>query len=258
MAKSKAVATKQSPGALTNWRDRAKQSISTRKEVNNKLPGGGGLSLSLRGGEMKIGGENQDNPLPMIILASAPIRAYYEKAWKDGSKDSPTCYSFDTLRPHTAVEEPENDVCKSCPNNAFGSARQGTGKACQEGVRLAFITADVLDSPESIPDSPIVTTKLSVLNTKHWKKYTEAFGEDDALWQWVTGLKNQPDGKSQYKVSFARTHMPQDDSIMAEIAGRVDEAEALLVQPFPKPGAEEQAPAKSDRPRKFQKPGAKK
>jgi hypothetical protein len=228
------------PGA---WRERAKQSINTSRQTLNKLPQMGGNFLSFKGGVISVGGNQIANPLPLVLLAHGFERTYYSKAYDPNATESPDCYSFDGERPHEKSAVPQSDTCATCRLAEFGSAANGKGKACREGSRLAFIHADVLaKGPAAVQSATIWQARLSVLNAKTFRSYVEAiFGDEQPTWTKLTTLENRPDPKSQYAVSFVASVIDsENDELFDAIAARVDEAERLMVMPYPE---FEEAPA---------------
>lgn len=255
MAKAKSkpasdvVVHQQKAGAVTNWRDRVKTSVQDRKAVNDKLPGGGGNFMSFRGGAITVGNVPQPNPSTVIVLASAFDRAYYEGDYQPGSPASPDCYSFDGVKPHEKSADPQSTTCANCPKNQFKSARNGNGKACKEGVKFAMLHADALKG--DIAESPLVMGRLSVLNTRTWRDYANGFGDDEALWMYLTKITNQTDPKTQYRVSFERSLLPNDDNLMNALASREIEAKNALLTPYPDFESEPAPQRKSGRAKKF-------
>jgi hypothetical protein len=247
----RAPTTLATPGS---WRERAKQSINTSRQTLAKLPQMGGNFLSFRGGAISAGGNQIANPLPLILLAHGFERTYYSKPFDPNATESPDCYSYDGVRPHEKSAVPQSDTCGTCRLAEFGSAANGKGKACREGSRLAFIHGDTLaKGPSAIAAATIWQARLSVLNAKTFRSYVEAiFGDEDPTWSRLTTLENRPDPKTQYAVSFVASVF-EGDALLDAIAARVDEAERLMLMPYPEfdeaPAAK--APPPPRRGRKF-------
>lgn len=224
-----------------SWREQAKKSISTSRQALAKLPQMGGNFISFRGGALSVGGNPIDNPSPIVLLAHGFERTYYSKPFDPNNTESPDCYSYDDEKPHEKSAVPQSDACGNCRWSEFGSSANGKGKACREGARLAFIHADILDKgPEAIMAVPIWQARLSVLNAKTFRTAIEAsFGDHTPTWKSVIEMSNRPDPKSQYAVSFIARPMDNED-LLDFISARVNEAEKLLVQPYPE---FEEAPA---------------
>lgn len=251
-----AVSTSRAVAAPGSWRERAAASVSRAQAVASTLPAQSGNFLSFQGGNITHGGVQLANPLPVVILAVAFERSYYSKDYQPGNAATPDCYSYesgDDAVPHPDAKVPQADKCKDCRFNEFGSARTGAGKGCKEGAKIALLHADSIETPAMIAEAPIVSGRLSVLNAKTLRSYINGLG-DQPIWMDVTQLKNRPDGKSQYAVSFTRENVALDDAILDAIAAREEEALKLLETPYPdieeRQPAQRVAPARKSR---FQK-----
>ena len=88
------------------------------------------------------------NTLEAVIVGANPrlSKTWYAKEWNpDVEATGPDCYSLDGVSPHSAVEDPQNDLCASCEHNAWGSKVTPNGqqvKACSDQKRLAIVAAD--------------------------------------------------------------------------------------------------------------------
>lgn len=87
--------------------------------------------------------------LPCVIVGANPrlSKTWYAQAWSadQDQNSAPDCYSLDGVRPASDVASPQNDLCASCPQNAWGSkvTQQGSKvKACADQKRLAIISTD--------------------------------------------------------------------------------------------------------------------
>ncbi len=213
-----------------------------------------GNFISFRGGTIKLGGNVIQSPMPVILLAHGYERNYFIKPFNPDVMDTPDCYSFDNVQPHEKSPVPQSDLCTSCRMNQFGSASNQKGKACKEGARLAFIHADHAQSAEQIAAAPVMQARLSVLNSKGFRSYVENVfdAENRPTWMSISELTCVPDSHSQYAVSFAPVVLDADDNILDAIAGRVPEAEKLLVTPYVEIAeAPQPAPQAGTRRRKF-------
>ena len=83
-------------------------------------------------------GPDENQYIPVVVLKAKPnlTKQFYLEKY-DPSKEgvAPDCWSEDGVRPAAGVLTPLNDVCASCPKNAFGSGtgQDGSpskGKAC--------------------------------------------------------------------------------------------------------------------------------
>ena len=114
--------------------------------------------ISIKGSRFRIVEDGTETvldttALDVVIVGANPklSKTFYAKAWdKDAEPTAPDCYSLDGIRPHPESESPQNDLCASCPHNAWGSKIGPQGqqlKACTDQKRLAIVAADDPDGP---------------------------------------------------------------------------------------------------------------
>ena len=95
----------------------------------------------------------ESTALDVVIVGANPrlSKTWYAKAWdKDAEPAAPDCYSLDGISPDPESEDPQNDLCASCPHNAWGSKVTDSGqqiKACSDRKRLAVVAADDPSGP---------------------------------------------------------------------------------------------------------------
>jgi hypothetical protein len=86
--------------------------------------------------------------IDVVVVGANPrlSKTWYAKAWTPESEpSSPDCFSMDGVSPDASSTEPQNDLCASCPQNAWGSKVTPQGKqikACSDQKRLAVVAAD--------------------------------------------------------------------------------------------------------------------
>ncbi len=114
--------------------------------------------ISIKGSRFRIiegGAENvlEDTKLSVVIVGANPrlSKTFYAKQWTpDSEPSSPDCYSLDGVRPHPESSAPQNDLCASCPMNAWGSKVTPMGqqiKACADQKRLAVVASNDTSGP---------------------------------------------------------------------------------------------------------------
>ena len=118
--------------------------------------GTGGESIpriSIKGGRFRIVEGDTETVLDtttidVVIVGSNPrlSKTWYAKAWTpDSEPQAPDCFSLDGIGPDPQSTQPQNDLCASCPQNAWGSKVTPQGqqiKACADQKRLAVVSAD--------------------------------------------------------------------------------------------------------------------
>jgi len=124
------------------------------------ITGGSGdfSRISIKGSRFRIVEDGTETVLKetqldvVIVGANARLsKAWYAKEWnKDSEPQAPDCYSLDGVGPHPDSTSPQNDLCASCPHNAWGSKVTPNGqqvKACADKKRLAVVAADDATGP---------------------------------------------------------------------------------------------------------------
>ena len=95
----------------------------------------------------------QSTTLDVVIVGANPrlSKTWYAKQWTpDSEPQSPDCFSLDGISPDTESNDPQNDLCATCPQNAWGSKVTPQGqevKACADQKRLAVVSADDAEGP---------------------------------------------------------------------------------------------------------------
>jgi len=91
--------------------------------------------------------------LDVVVVGANPrlSKTWYAKVWsKDAEPTAPDCFSLDGVGPDPEATDPQNDLCASCPQNAWGSKVTDSGqqiKACSDNKRLAVVSADDASGP---------------------------------------------------------------------------------------------------------------
>jgi len=118
--------------------------------------GSGGESIpriSIKGARFRIVEGDTETVLDtttidVVIVGANPrlSKTWYAKAWTpDSEPQAPDCFSLDGIGPDPSATQPQNDLCASCPQNAWGSKVTPQGqqiKACADQKRLAVVSAD--------------------------------------------------------------------------------------------------------------------
>ena len=79
----------------------------------------------------------------------------------------PDCYSLDGIHPHPESHAPQNNLCSTCPHNAWGSKIGPQGqqlKACIDHKRLAVVASDD-------PEGPVYLLQVTAAALKSLKTY---------------------------------------------------------------------------------------
>lgn len=227
-----AVVAQAPSGTAVALSDRLKAHAVRQREEIAKAPATTGNVISFRGGTMTLNDQPLGNELQVIILAAQFERSYYPGAFTPGEAVVPSCYSRDNIAPAEEAAYQQSDECKGCRWNEFETAREGTGKACKEGLKLAMVAAETAGG-EGTP--VIAQARLSVLNAKAIRQDLngiQAQPNIDHTVQAVCTLKVVPDQRSQYKASLIFDgYTPAD--VVDKLVGLIEPAVELLNEPYP-------------------------
>lgn len=82
--------------------------------------------------------------IEVVILKSSMHKSkiYYKDGYKEGSSESPDCFSTNGLTPDISSKNKQCNTCDACPMNAWGSRITPSGKpgkACSDSKRVAVV-----------------------------------------------------------------------------------------------------------------------
>ena len=140
--------------------------LSGHKSSSRDLSEGVALSfplISLRGGKWRYRWRGEEHvildtntgfasPILEVVLVDASkslTKTFYKDAYAEGQNKRPDCWSSDGKVPDAAVPMPVNDICLTCPKNAFGSSITPAGKpakACQDRRRIVIAPFNDLEN----------------------------------------------------------------------------------------------------------------
>lgn len=82
--------------------------------------------------------------LPVVIVGVNPniSKQFYDKRYAEGDNEAPDCFSHDGIKPDPASPKLQCATCAACPQNAWGSRVNESGKkikACADSRRIAVV-----------------------------------------------------------------------------------------------------------------------
>lgn len=193
--------------------------------------GGGGRFFSTKSGVLQF----DDTPLPgnqmcVIIAAWCLENVYYADDYDADNRTPPACFAFskdtedkDEMAPHLDVDkedifERQSDKCDGCPQNEFGSAKRGRGKACSNRRRLAVIPAgtyksagrnggyelELINDLDHFSSAEEAYLKVPVMSGKGFDAYVRELKDQFSKpgFCFYTRIWLSPDPKSQFKINF--------------------------------------------------------
>jgi hypothetical protein len=227
--------TGKTPGTdIVDWE--AEMAAQAAQATEAEKLTGGGKFFSTKSGVLTF----DDTPMPgnqmaVVILDSIAENVYYGSSYDPDNRAPPKCFAFsrdesgtllsiEDMEPHSIVDketdtfERQADGCHSCPNNEWGSAETGRGKACGNRRRLAVIPAgsyvsqgkgkgyelELFDDEELFAKSDFAFVKLPVMSVKAYTRFVHSVAEEfkrpphgvfARIWL-------EPDQKSNFRVEF--------------------------------------------------------
>lgn len=235
-----ATPKKKAPVASTSivkWDEKlAARAAQTKKQEASVATGS---FIGMKGGILSyMGNAVPDNKLNLVIIDAIMENHLYEGQYNPNTPQSPVCYAFgrddDEMVPHEKVEAPQADACSGCPNNEWGSADTGKGKACKNVRRLAVITEDALDGgAEAIEEADIAYMKIPVTSVKAWAGYVNQLAATNKPpLAFVTEVSVVPDAVSQFKVQFKVLEEIDDGELIEALLAKADIVEQQIAFPY--------------------------
>jgi len=235
--------------------------MAEQAEVAAKMEAGvgGGQFFKLQGGTLSFGGAPMpDNRMAVIILGSILENVHYEGAYDPESNTGPDCFAFGTTEeemiPHKDVVDPVHPTCTGCPNNQWGTADRGKGKACRNTRRLAVIPAGILDkagdfeafeNAGDLESEPIAYLKLPITSVRGYatmvKQVAGVFKRPPH--GVFTKVEVIPDEKTQFKVVF-ETLGKVPNKLLSLVMERHAEAVEAIDFPYTPPDDDDVKPQK--------------
>jgi len=138
---------------------RVGQPSALAQSLSGGIGGGEAIPrISLKGARFRIKDGDAETVLPnthldVVIVGANPrlSKTWYAKTWTpDAEPAAPDCFSLDGVRPNPDSTNIQNDLCATCPHNAWGSKVTPMGqkiKACADQKRLAVVAADDPSGP---------------------------------------------------------------------------------------------------------------
>lgn len=233
------------------WKQAASEFRQKEPEVTTSY-------FSTKGGIFRVGDDELGTEICVVIADAIWENTFYEGRYNPEEQNAPKCYAFgrsdEEMIPHESMQKhpdffvPQADNCTLCPWNKWGSAAQGSGKACQNRRRLAMLpagvygqdengrTLDIYDTPEHYAAAEQVTLKLPVTSVKNWRKYVNKIADSVGRPPYgvITRVYLVPDASDQFHVEFEMVE-PLPDALFDTIQARHEQIAPTLAKPYQPP-----------------------
>lgn len=201
-------------------------------------PSGAGNSISIKGKKFRFKGDTLSDPLKVIILDYAYVNKFYTGKYDEENPQPPACFALakaeGELTPHETSPDQQSENCKECPNNAFGSADVGRGKACKNSRRLVVINADVKElNATYIKNADVAYIELPPKSLGHFRGYLKKVTEGlkIPLFAVVTALSFDDEDDYPVVVPQFEDELGNDRGLLNAILAKRDEVQSDLLAP---------------------------
>lgn len=227
--------------ALVPWKEKfAGYAKDTRKQVENV---GGGVGIKFGRGSIQVGGiPVKGGKLECVIIGSCALNAWFEDDYNKDDVQPPDCYAFainvgdEDMKPHEKAESPQHEDCAGCPQNQFGTAKTGKGKACSNRVRIGAIAAKDAKDADTVVSAQLAIGSVSPTNLKHWAAYVKLLDEMDGgprqPWNVVTEIQSFDDQDTQIRLEFRLVETIDDGDILTALEKRYNKVQDALQVPY--------------------------
>lgn len=260
--KSTALAVKSKQTALAQLED---WEIELQKKATDAAAAEqlGIARITHKSGILKMDDKKIDgNVLPHVIVGYSLGKIFYPAGYDPDEKgQTPTCYAFTAdVRPGAEAEmvpmkeapAHENERCKGCPHNVFGTAEKGGGKRCRD-IRRVIVIAPGSNDPDAVARAATRQYEVPPGSLKNWGNYLKSLKDihpTGAPQYVITKLSAEPGEKGAHVLTFEVGEVLPKEFVKSVMA-KSSQIQADLVSPFPVIKKDE-APAKpkKDRSRK--------
>ena len=149
------------------------------ENVNEAIAPPSGFTIATKGKTFTLPtGAQDDGPMECVILDWVSENTYYSGVYNPKELSPPDCFALNRvvadMAPSEGVAKPQAPSCAECQRNEWGSALQGSGKACKNTRRL--LVAPYMNSDEKT--QPYILL-VSPTGLKHFDKYVKTLESHD-------------------------------------------------------------------------------
>lgn len=167
-------------------------------------------------------------PLEVVVVDFITRREFFDKPYDADNPQPPACFAHGTgnsanFVPVANSPAPESKACKGCPNNEWGTAMTGKGKACGEVRYVAVMLPEACE-----PDDPIYTVRVTASQLKAFDGFVKQIYTRTRLLPLMFIADLIP---VQAGSAFTATFKVKEENPKAEKCwGRIKDAQELLMQ----------------------------
>jgi len=234
-----------------------KYSKYVNRDAASSKGGGGWPYIGTRGATFTFNQEPAGEEMLVVVLGALRENTYYPGKFDAKTASGPTCFALATdpdfekaeerMAPPAELTSKEHATCLGCPQNAFGSADNGKGKACKNTVRLVLLPWSDGDLA-ALEKNEGARLRVPVTSVKNWSAFAGKItkGAQRPLFSCLVRILIAPDPKTQMKMTFELMNFINDRATLDVLQRRTDEAETHLLQ-IQMPSTEDMKAAKTIR-----------
>lgn len=167
-----------------------------------------------------------------VVVDFITIRKYYPGVYDPNNITPPACFAISTnpkgMNPSPNSPElqnpAENGGCDKCPQNQWGSANVGQGKACKESRKMALLPP--ADQGEVVADMPLWTLEVSPTAIRPFDGYVNSVAKTFGLPP--VGVITDVSFDPTQTYASVRLGNPQPNNDLGDYVSRQGEAQEML------------------------------
>lgn len=171
---AKAATPKATPNVPINYEAQFEQQAA---DIAKRLATPSGDRIRFNSNRAFITPDGQEGEILLgVIIDFVSANLFYDGPFDRDNPQPPGCFAIgeepSLLVPSKNSPNRQAETCSSCPQNQFGSAPTGKGKACKNTRLVAFIPSIALDSPEE--EAPMWIMSVPPASLKAYDGYVAA------------------------------------------------------------------------------------
>ena len=144
------------------------------------------------------------------------------------------------MAPPDVIANPESENCVSCPQNAFGSADTGKGKACRNGVRVVILPYNEDTTLEDLRTQEGARFTIAPKSLGNWSNYAKKLASlKRPRPLFLTITKITADFNPYLTWNFDLAGVINSDAVRVVLQKRVDEECRPMLAQLPAVAAED-------------------
>ena len=190
--------------------------------------------ISIKGKKFTLEDVKLGTEMDAVIVATTFDNVYYDAPYNPDEIRPPACFSLsvsgEDMVPHADSPLPQHPTCEGCPQNEYGTALQGKGKACKNGRRLLLAA---FDSEKGVDTENLAIIRLPPTSLKGAAGYFKSVStrRDRPVCSVVTTLSMDEDSDWP-KVEMAFKDNVQDEEVLHDIIKNLAAFETIVSAPY--------------------------